>query len=287
MNTRRMTLLLAILLAVGTGWLTLNYINNVKRSTLANNVPRTVVVAVADIPARTTITANMLQQTSLPGQVVERDALAEPSQAVGSLSLITIPAGSQLTASKVGHPQDVGLPVRLAPGKRAVSIQIDKVKGISGMIQPGDRVDIIAIPPRTGNRLPPGRAILRNVLILAVGATLETTGASPSPDAGNYVTATVGVTTEQADLLASADMNVSLRLALRPPGEVVAELSPRHQSSVPRKQDQSPSPPLLQYFRKWTVASNRKSPGPADPATPAPCRSGGAGGSVHPAPSSR
>jgi len=221
MNTRRMTLLLAILLAVGTGWLTLNYINNVKRSTLANNVPRTVVVAAIDIPARTTITANMLQQTSLPGQVVERDALAEPSQAVGSLSLITIPTGSQVTASKVGHPQDVGLPVRLAPGKRAVSIQIDKVKGISGMIQPGDRVDIIAIPPRGGNELPQAATILRGMRVLAVGSTMETSSATPSPDEANSSTVTLEVTPHQADLLASADQNTTLRLALRSPREAL------------------------------------------------------------------
>ena len=78
MNTRRITLLLAILLAIGTGWLTLNYISNVKKSTLENNAPRTVVVAAVDIPARTTIAPNMVRQTTLPTSVVERDALANP-----------------------------------------------------------------------------------------------------------------------------------------------------------------------------------------------------------------
>ncbi len=254
MNTRRMTLLLAILLAVGTGWLTLNYINNVKRSTLANNQPRTVVVAAVDIPARTTITSNMLQQTTLPGQVVERDAISDTSQANGTLSLITIPAGSQITASKVGRPQDVGLPVRLAPGNRAVSIQIDKVKGISGMIEPGDRVDIIAIPPRSGDALPQAATILRGIRVLAVGNSMETTSATPSPEEENSTTVTLEVTPHQADLLASADQNTTLRLALRSPREPL--------NSEPTES--------LQFPVTQVAAAPAPAPAAAAPAAPAP-----------------
>jgi pilus assembly protein CpaB len=221
MNTRRITLLLAILLAIGTGWLTLNYINNIKKSTLADNTPRQVVVAAIDIPARTTITPNMLRQTTLPTSVVERDAIATPGDANGQLSLITIPAGSQITSSKVGHPEDVGMSVRLAPGKRAVSIQIDKVKGISGLLQPGDRVDVLAIPPRGNGGLPQTAAILRGIRVLAVGSSLETSSATPSPDFQNSTTVTLEVTPRQADLLASADANTTLRLALRSPREAL------------------------------------------------------------------
>lgn len=221
MNTRRITLLLAVLLAIGTGWLTLNYINNVKKSTFADNTPRTVVLAAVDIPARTTITDSMMRQTTLPASVVERDALSNASLASGQLSLITIPAGSQITSSKVGHPSDVGMSVRLAPGKRAVSIQIDRVKGISGLLQPGDRVDVLAIPPRSGNgsELPKTAAILRGIRVLAVGTSLETESATPSPDYQNSATVTLEVTPRQADLLASADANTTLRLALRSPRE--------------------------------------------------------------------
>jgi pilus assembly protein CpaB len=113
--------------------------------------------------------------------------------------------------------------VRLAPGKRAVSIQIDRVKGISGLLQPGDRVDVLAIPPRASNgQLPHTAAILRAIRVLAVGAELETTSATPSPDYQNSTTVTLEVTPQQADLLASADANTTLRLALRSPREPLA-----------------------------------------------------------------
>lgn len=253
MNTRRITLLLAILLAVGTGWLTLNYINNVKNATLANNAPREVVVAAIDIPARTQITPGMLKVTSLPSSVVERDAYGSTDNLSGQLSLITIPAGSQITSSKVGRPADVGLPVRLSPGKRAVSIQIDRVKGISGLLEPGDRVDVLAIPPKgNGGELPKTAAILRGIRVLAVGAALETTSATPSPDYQNSTTVTLEVTAAQADLLASADANTTLRLALRSPRESLSSL-PTETLTLPIAQ----------------VAAAPPAPAPA-PAAPAP-----------------
>jgi pilus assembly protein CpaB len=249
MNTRRMTLLLAILLAIATGWLTLNYVNGLKRSELANNgAPRTVVIAAVDIPARTTIAPNMLQQRTLPSSAVEPDAIEQPSQAAGQLSLITIPAGSQLAASKIGHPQDVGLPVRLQPGKRAVSISIDKVKGISGMLEPGDRVDIIAIPPRSGNDLPQAATILRGIRVLAVGGTLENASATPSPEEANSTTVTLEVTPHQADLLAAADANTQLRLALRSPREPLTS-EPTESLQFPVTQVAAAPPPAPQPER--------------------------------------
>jgi pilus assembly protein CpaB len=102
---------------------------------------------------------------------------------------------------------------------RAVSISIDRVKGVAGLIQPGDRVDVIAVPPRVGNEVPKASAILRGALVLAMGNAVEMTSATPSPDNQNITTVTLALTPNQVDLLAAADLNTTLRLALRPPKE--------------------------------------------------------------------
>ncbi len=219
MNTRRTTLIVAIVLALGTGWLLLNYLSSLQRQTNANSAPRTVVVAAQDIPARVTITPQMLTRVTRPTSAVDPNVISDPAQAVGALSLITIPSGSSVTTAMVGHPSDVGLPVRLAPGMRAVSVQIDKVKGVSGLIQPGDRVDVIADPPKAAAEPPPASAILRGVRVLAIGESLEYSSATPSPQEANSTTVTLEVTPKQADLLVMADLNTTLRLALRSPKE--------------------------------------------------------------------
>lgn len=219
MNTRRTTLLIAVLLALGTGWLTLNYLSSVRSASQAAGVPRPVLVAAHDIPARAIITQTMLETVQRPSSVVEPDAISDSSKAIGSVALITIPAGSTITASRVGTTNDAALPVRLQSGMRAISIAIDKVKGVSGLAQPGDRVDVIAILPRQGQSVPRALAILRGVRILALGSILENTSATPSPEEQNSQTVTLEVTPKQADLLAAADANTTLRLALRSPKE--------------------------------------------------------------------
>ena len=147
--------------------------------------------------------------------------VGERRQIVGKYSLITIPAGSVVTRSKIGLAGANALPARLPIGMRAVSISIDKVKGVAGLIQPGDRVDVIAVPPRVANEVPRASAILRGALVLAMGNEVETTSATPSPDNQNLTTVTLALTPRQVDLLASADLNTTLRLALRPPKESI------------------------------------------------------------------
>jgi pilus assembly protein CpaB len=219
MNVRRTTLLIAIVLAVGTGWLTLSYLSSLRP---APNQQRQVLVASQDIPARTTITSSMFHTETRDSKASQPDAISDPARATGALSLISIPSGSQITASDVGSNAELPLPVRLKHGMRAVSIPVDRVKGVAGLIQPGDRVDVIAVPPKDNNGVfPPAITILRGVRVLAIGATLEYASATPSPEDQNAATATLEVNPKQADILAYADVDATLRLALRSPLESI------------------------------------------------------------------
>ncbi len=244
MNTKRTTLLIALLLAVVTGWLTMNYVRSVQQQTANSGEPRSVYVATAEIPARATITADMIQRVVRPSSLTEPDAINDPSAAIGQIALITIPAGGGLTQSNIGRAASGGLPVRLLAGKRAVSIQIDKVKGVSGLMQPGDRVDVIAVPNQKGigDQPPPAATILRGIRILAVGTSLEYTSATPSPDEQSSTTVTLEVSPTQADLLAMADQNTTLRLALRPPHEA-SNSEPTEALRFPNLQLQNNSAP--------------------------------------------
>jgi pilus assembly protein CpaB len=230
-NTRRITLIIAVVLAVGTGILTLRYLSNLNAQQQQAAVEmKTVVITNVDIPARGKITADMLTVAQHQAGDVEPNSLADPKQAEGDVALISMPAGTVLTTANVGTPAAVGLTVRLKPGERAISIPIDRVKSVSGLIQPGDRVDVLAtvnkgpgIPPKTFT-------IIRGALVLAINSTLEMSaaaaaGATPEPDtSGGVGTVTLGVSPEQADLLTVADINATLRLALRSPEEPVRSL---------------------------------------------------------------
>jgi pilus assembly protein CpaB len=219
-NARRIPLLIGLLLALGTGVLLLNYLTSLRAS--AQDVQsKRVFVASRDIPARALLNDGFLTAATKPATEVDPDAVSDRKQIVGKYSLITIPAGSVVTSSKIGEAGANALPARLPIGMRAVSISIDRVKGVAGLIQPGDRVDVIAVPPRVGSEIPRASAILRGALVLAMGNAVETTSATPSPDNQNLTTVTLALTPKQVDLLASADLNTTLRLALRPPKEPI------------------------------------------------------------------
>jgi Flp pilus assembly protein CpaB len=218
-NRNRIVVLVALVLAAGAALLIFNWLVTVNRTSAAPP-PRKVIVARDAIPARTTITAAMLRWSSKPAGAVDPDAVDDPHQVIGAISLITIPADGTITASKIGHPQDVGLTVRLKHGLRAMAIAVDRVKDVAAAVHPGDYVDVVALQQQ-GNGLPPHAAtIMRRVLVLAVGAALESASTgTPPPDAGGVTTVTLAVTAQQADVLLLADNAATLRLALRSPDE--------------------------------------------------------------------
>jgi pilus assembly protein CpaB len=224
-NARRIPLIVGLLLALGTGVLLLNYLGSLRGAEAAVQMKR-VYVAAQDVPARALLTDAFLTETRRPASEVDQDAVTDRKAIVGKYSLITIPAGSVVTNSKIGEAGANALPARLRLGMRAVSISIDRVKGVAGLIQPGDRVDVIAVPPRVGSEVPRAAAILRGALVLAMGNAVETTSATPSPDNQNLTTVTLALTPQQVNLLASADLNTTLRLALRPPKEPIRAFAP-------------------------------------------------------------
>jgi pilus assembly protein CpaB len=219
-NARRIPLIVGLLLALGTGVLLLNYLGSLHASAAVVETKK-VYVAARDIPARSLLADAYVTEAMRPASEVDQDAITDRKQIAGKYSLITIPSGSVVTGAKIGIAGANALPARLPVGMRAVSISIDRVKGVAGLIQPGDRVDVVAVPPRVGSEVPHASAILRGVLVLAMGNEVETTSATPSPDAQNLTTVTLALTPTQVNLLASADLNTTLRLALRSPKESI------------------------------------------------------------------
>jgi pilus assembly protein CpaB len=262
MNTRRTPLIIGLVLALGTGFLLLNFLAQAHRSA-ASTVQRSVVVAVKEIPARARITADMVGTGTRFADQVDSDAVTDPKGVVGRVTLITIPNGSTVTKAKIVTPAALSMPMRLRDGLRAVSISIDRVKGVSGLIQPGDRVDVIAVPPRANNDNPKARSILRGALVLALGNETETASATPSPENQNLTTVTLAVTPQQANLLAAADVYTTIRLALRSPEEPLRSfpaepLAYGDENRAPAVAP--PAPPSIPSTIRVTVAAAKKTP---------------------------
>ena len=80
---------------------------------------------------------------SVPSGAI-RDTPDDRTRLRGSLVRKFLDTGSPITSENVLRPRDRGfLASVLAPGTRAISIKVDAESGVSGLIKPGDYVDVV------------------------------------------------------------------------------------------------------------------------------------------------
>lgn len=183
------------------------------------------VVAVQDIPARTTITQAMLEVRRVaPGQV-PADAATAISDLVGKVATAPISAGSPLTNGLiVTRGIEMGLAYTMPNLHRAMTIALDPVSAVAGFVKPGDHVDVLATF-NIGNRQSVTRLVLQNVTVLATGSqSLSSrppdnsagTAQEGSQDSSALSNATLMVSPDQAQTLALAIARGKMQLLLRP-----------------------------------------------------------------------
>src|SRR5262249_32069993 len=110
-----------------------------------------------------------------PGSVPSGAVIDTPGVRIGlrgSLVRTFLDTGSLVTSQNVLRPRDRGfLASVLAPGTRAISINVDAESGVSGLIWPGDYVDVVLTQVIDKTDLAHGtlsETVLHNVRIIAI-----------------------------------------------------------------------------------------------------------------------
>lgn len=205
------------------------------------------VVAKMDIPARTKITAAMVE-VRLVAQDAHSDlGYTDATQVVGQVTRFPLTANEQVLSNKVVSlaGTDVGsksLSYVIPQGKRAMSFNASQVQQAGGLILPGDYIDVVALynvdfPGKGGGDKQTVEkyaavTILQNVQVLALAQTVvdlvpeatpsangqqaRNTEARPDPAAA---TVTLALTPEDAERLFVAEQNSTLRMSLRAYGD--------------------------------------------------------------------
>jgi len=180
---------------------------------------------------------NATAATLPPGAMVDTpDARAELRS---SLIHRYIEPGTPITRADIIRPHERGfLAAVLAPDTRAVSIAVNPVSGVAGLISPGDRVDVILTQeiqrnPGRNEHLVTSETVLANVRVIAVDQDIAqgapTNGAA---DKRTATTVTIQTSVDQAERIAVATHLGALSLAVRsiedarsaepPPGTAVS-----------------------------------------------------------------
>lgn len=107
------------------------------------------------------------------------------------------------------------LPANLPAGQRAIAIAVDDVVGAGGLLQPGDRVDVVTAFRRSDKDAPVALVMLRDVPVLAVYGSLSAAADDSEENARRRNnTAVLSVPEERVSALMLASSEGKVRLAV-------------------------------------------------------------------------
>jgi pilus assembly protein CpaB len=153
MNVRTIVFVLAaLLIAGGTAFVARGLLTQKPQPVAAQQETsgKKVLVAKANLPAGTLIKEEDVEWQKWPEDGINAAYLvegqADSSSVAGAVVRRGIAAGGPITETMIARPGDRGfLAAVLAPGMRAMSIDIDDQTAISGLLFPGDHVDLMLL----------------------------------------------------------------------------------------------------------------------------------------------
>lgn len=180
-----------------------------------------VLVAAHDLPTGAFVRPEDLRWQSWPDGHVADNYLIKgkdtPESLSGAVVRLRIAAGQPVTSNRVIKPGDRGfLAAVLKPGMRAVSVPVTPVSGVSGLVFPGDHVDVIlshrvTTPGAHATSAFASETVLTDLRVLAIDQL--TSDPKQKPRVAHTVT--FEVTPKQAEALEVSSTLGSLYLSLR------------------------------------------------------------------------
>jgi pilus assembly protein CpaB len=176
-------------------------------------------------------------------------------EVVGRGLLAPVKTNEPLLASKLATPESGGgMHIIIPQGKRAMSVRVDDVVGVSGFVLPGTRVDVLVTMDRAaGQDEAATRLVLQNLEVISAGQSLER---NPEGEPQQVPVVTLLVGPIEAEELALAHSNGRLQLALRSPLDLDSVSTPGIRAS--RLIAGAPAP-------RPVVRSSAPAPAPAAP----------------------
>ncbi len=205
-----------------------------------------VLMARQDIPQGEVIEPNMFEPAIVPNQYLQSQAVTSVDKIAGMTTTAPIAKGEQITLSKLNSAAGTSasstrrlgggaLAGSTPTGKRAITISVDNIAALGGMIAPGDYVDVLAtipLPAQTADGQQFNQSavvpLFQNVLVLAIGQEIV----APTAPEGRYKKEekkgfspliTLALTPQEANLTAFVQEQSKIKLLLRSPADTAIE----------------------------------------------------------------
>jgi len=186
----------------------------------AKTTPVEIWVASRYIPSGSRLIPGMAQKRAIPKAFVAPSAINRIEEVEGFRALVPFSAGEQLLSNKFGAGSPT-LSGSLAPGQRAFTVGVDEISGVGGLLQPGDRVDLMTRISVSGREAT--STVLQNIEVLATGRTLsnitdQIQEGEISTPGRTYGALTLSVSPEEAEILFHLEGRPKA-FSLRSPGD--------------------------------------------------------------------
>jgi len=120
----------------------------------------------------------------VPQKYIAKGAISSSQDLDGQVLAVPVREGEQITVDRFQYNTKAGLAFTVPEENVAISISVDEVKGVSGLIKAGDLVNIIATLD-TGRSDDETKTLLQKVRVLAVNSTIAPPkGRAQEPQSG-------------------------------------------------------------------------------------------------------
>jgi pilus assembly protein CpaB len=184
-----------------------------------------IVVARRDLKQGEAVTADTMAVRQIPVDLVPGTAVRESAfrQYEGSRLAVPMKSGEPLVTLGLSQQENALFSAQVRKGVRAMTVAVDEINSISGMLRPGDHIDLIVTYRRPGNTASSDVtvALMQDVLIMATGKQVRTTPnvTGSAPASRSYTTITIEAEPVQAQRLIIAQRSGRLTAVLRNPDD--------------------------------------------------------------------
>ncbi len=222
---RRNWIVLLVALTLGglAAWAASNYLSQKMaeieaRGKLTDTVH--VVVAKANLSRGTPISPDTVAVREIPREWVHSGAIAPDqfSRAEGGTLAYPASAGEPIIWAQLEGRRAPTFSARLQAGQRAVTVPVDEISSLSGMVEPGDHIDIV-VSVRNDNRNFTF-ALLQSVPVLATGSRVNLDERDTDGRPRGYTTITLDTTPDDAKRVIAAREIGRVTALLRAPGDL-------------------------------------------------------------------
>lgn len=212
-----------LMISIGCGvlaaWSGVNYLEQQRHLIALSHEPQLVerIVASQDLTAGTVLQESQLAIRRFPIESISSDSY-EPSQylqLIGKTLTSYIAAGDTFLPIHAVERKKEAFSARLAPGRRAITMPVDQINALAGLLQAGDLVDLyVSFDYQRKKMTAP---LLQGVLVLA---TDEEVGSGEDRDyRSTFSTVTLDLAPEDAAKLVAARQTGTITSMLRNPAD--------------------------------------------------------------------